>query len=60
MKSIKISFPFEADESSLATILREVADAILTEDLSNNELMDGSYRIYTSYGAVFVMPDTEE
>jgi hypothetical protein len=56
MQGIKIETSFELDATAAVSILKEVGDFIENEGYSmeDHELMDGSYKVYTSYGSVFL------
>lgn len=52
---ITIETPPDQDQESMATILEEVAAALRNdEDISDREQMDGSIRIETTHGVVFL------
>ena len=53
MQTIKIETRFELDDSNTVQILREISNFIETGDIESHELMDGSYYIETTLGAVF-------
>jgi hypothetical protein len=61
MTTFKLETPTIIDQEQLATIFGDIAKVLREDDdFGSKELMDGSFRIETTHGEVFITPTGEE